>query len=172
MKKLLFATVLSFLGLMGNAQEKITPEQARSIAATTMANFTESVSFAYIKGVTLDGFRKKLCGPATPNTVGEGMINTAYSYLVKGIRKDQIIKTNDGKAVASAMAFFVEQHKKGISSDGSEIFGAKDILEKATAREAGGCRWYQFWCHVQVFANWVIDNWETIQQIIIFIMNL
>jgi hypothetical protein len=72
------------------------------------------------------------------------------------------------------MQFFLEQHKKGISSDGTEIFGSKDILEKATSSVAreGACKWYQFWCHVQVFANWLIDNWETISQIIIFIMSL
>ncbi|MEO6490816.1 MAG: hypothetical protein ABIO04_12810, partial [Ferruginibacter sp.] len=137
-----------------------------------MANFTMSCSFAYTKGVTLEGFKRTLCGPATPLAAGDVMIKSAYTYLSQGVTKDQIIKTNDGKAVAGAFQFFLDQHNRGVYSDGTEIFGSREILAKSTVAREGGCRWYQFWCHVEVFANWVVANWEVIQQILVFVLNL
>ena len=173
MKKLLFATVLSCCYLLGIAQDKVTDEQAKAITANTMANFTESVSFAYVKGISLGDFKIRLCGKAEPVDAGDGMIETAYSYLSNGATKDEIIKENDGIAVARALKYLSDQHNKGVvSSDGSELFGGKESLGNSTIAKTEGCKWYQFWCHVQDFANWVVANWPTIQQIIIVILSL
>lgn len=90
MKKLFLSIVICLSFLFGISQEQITAEQARVISASTMAAFTQSTSFAYSKGITLDGFRKKLCGPTVPLPQGEAMIKTAYNYLVQGISKEQI----------------------------------------------------------------------------------
>ncbi|MEP7163220.1 MAG: hypothetical protein ABI741_00925 [Ferruginibacter sp.] len=173
MKKLLFAMTLSCCYLLGIAQDNITAEQAKAITANTMANFTQSVSFAYTKGISLGDFRKKLCGKATPLDAGNGMIETAYSYLSNGVTKDRIIKENDGIAVAKAFRYLYDQHNRGVaSSDGSELFGGKENLANSQVARAEDCRWYQFWCHVQVFANWVVQNWPTIQQILIYLLGL
>lgn len=164
--------VLGCFCLPGIAQDKVTDEQAKAIAANTMANFTQSVSFAYIKGISLGDFKIRLCGKAEPVDAGDGMIETAYSYLSNGATKDEIIKENDGIAVARALKYLSDQHNKDVvSSDGSELFGGKENLQNSTIAKAEGCRWYQFWCHVHDFADWVIDNWPVIQAIIEFILN-
>jgi hypothetical protein len=173
MKKLLIAIVLNCCFFAGIAQETVTADQARAITANTMANFTQSVSYAYVKGITLGDFRSKLCGKAIPLDAGNGMIETAYTYLSNGVTKDRIIKENDGIAVAKAFKYLSDQNKRGVvSTDGSELFGGKTALENNTVAKATGCRWYQFWCHVQDFANWVVQNWAVIQQILIYILSL
>jgi len=171
MKKLLFAIALNCCYFLGTAQSKITAEDAKAITTNVMANFTESTSFAYTKGITLDQFRSKLCGKAVPVDAGNGMIEAAYSYLSNGISKTDIIKQNDGVAVANAFKFLLDQHNKGIEPDGTELFGGKSALENAPVAKAPGCKWYQFWCLVQNFANWVVANWPMIFQLIQLILN-
>ena len=166
MKKLLFAIVLNCCYFFGMAQTKITADEARSITANVMANFTENVSFAYSKGISLNEFKNKLCGRAEPVEAGNGMIETAYTYLSKGISKDQVIRENNGLAVANAFKFLLDQHNKGIEPDGTELFGGKNALEAAPVAKAVGCKWYQFWCLVQDFANWVVGNWSIIAAIL------
>ena len=146
---------LSCCHLSGIAQDNVTAEQAKAITANTMANFTQAVSFAYTKGISLGDFQKKLCGKAIPLDAGNGMIETAYSYLSTGITKDRIIKENDGIAVAKAFKYLYDQHVRGVvSTDGSELFGGKENLENTSAAKEG-CRWYQFLCHVQQFIAWL-----------------
>lgn len=157
---------LSCCYFFGIAQEKITAEEARNITATTMANFTFSTSNAYYKGMSLESFRAKLCGSAVPMRQGDAMIETAYIYLSKGLTKEEIINVNDGRAVANALQFLSNQHNKGIVTDGTEIFGGNNILLRTAFTAKEGCKWYQFWCHVQVFANWVVENWPTILEIL------
>ena len=162
---------LSCCYLLGIAQDNVTAEQAKAITANTMANFTQSVSFAYTKGISLGDFRKKLCGKAMPLDAGNGMIETAYSYLSTGVTKDRIIKENDGIAVAKAFKYLYDQHSKGVvGTDGSELFGGKENLANGAAAKAADCRWYQFWCQVENFANWVVNNWPVIVQIIEYIL--
>lgn len=172
MKKLLFALALNCCYFFGTAQDKISAEEARLITANVMANFTESVSFVYTKGISLDQFRSRLCNKAVPVKAGDGMIETAYNYLSKGITKTQIVKENDGVAVANAFKFLSDQHNKGIDTDGTELFGGKTALESAPVSKAAGCKWYQFWCLVQDFANWVVQNWPVILEIINVVVGL
>jgi len=173
MKKLLLAVALNCCYFLGTAQTKISADEAKNITANIMANFTEAVSFAYVKGVSLTDFKSRLYGRAKPVAAGVGMIETAYGYLSNGIRKDQIVKENNGVAVANAFKYLSDQNSKGIvGTDGSELFGGKENLGNAPVAKADGCRWYQFWCLVENFANWVVANWPTIQQIIQFILGL
>lgn len=168
MKRLIFLLTLSCGCLFVSGQQKMTPEYARKVTANTMANFTESVSFAYVKGVTFEGFRKTLCGSATPLDQGNYMIKQAYTYLSKGVTKERIMLEDNGRAVAGAMQLFLNQHNKGINYEGSEIFGEKSVLEK-TSSSREGCRWYQFWCHVQAVILWVAIEWGLIPEIIIWV---
>jgi len=166
MKKLLLALALNCCYFLGTAQTKITVDEAKSITANVMANFTQSASFAYSKGVTLDQFKVRLYGKAVPVIAGNTMAEVAYSYLSRGVSKEQIARENDGVAVANAFKFLLDLHNKGIEPDGTELFGSKTALENNPAAKAAGCRWYQFWCLVENFANWVVANWPTIQTIL------
>lgn len=158
---------LSCCYLLGLAQDKVTPEEAKAITANTMANFTQSVSFAYVKGISFGEFKKRLCGNANPLDAGNGMIETAYGYLSNGYTKDRIIKENDGLAVGRAFKYLLDQHNKGVvNTDGSELFGGKSLPNYGAVAKANGCRWYQFWCHVHDFAEWVVQNWPTILAIL------
>jgi len=171
MKKLLFAIALQCCYFLGTAQTKITADEARMITGTMMAHFTESVSFAYDKCATLKDFKSRLYGKAVPTVAGDGMVEKAYLYLSGEKSKEHIIKENDGVAVANAFKYLLDQHKNGnVIADGSELFGGKDDLENNPVAKAADCKWYQFWCLVENFANWVVQNWETIYQIIVVIL--
>ena len=170
MKKLLIAIVLHCCCFLGSAQSKITEDEARDITAHVMANFTESVSFAYEKGMSLDEFKLNLCSKAEPAKEGNAMIETAYSYLSNGIGKENIIKENNGISVANAFKFLLDEHNKGIESDETTLFGEKKYLENNDVAKAAECKWYQFWCQVHDFADWLVQNWPTIYDIILFIL--
>lgn len=175
MKKLLFALVLHACFFTVSAQTTITADQAKSLSANIMASFTDAASFAYTKGITLDQFKSRLCGKAAPVYAGNLMIEEAYNYLNRGTSKADIAKQNNGVAVANAFKFLLDQHKKGIEPDGTEIFGGRTALDangNQVSKVASGCRWYQFWCLVQEFANWVVANWAVIAQIISFLLAL
>jgi len=163
MKILIFTIGFLASYVYGSAQTSVSPEQARSNMANIMGAFTEASSFAYSKGTTLDQFRLKLSGKAIPVLAGNLMIEEAYNYLVKGISREQVVKENNGVAVAKAFKFLLEQHNKGIEPDGTEIFGGKAILDgNATPVWKAGCKWYQFWCLVQQVATAIYNNWELI----------
>jgi hypothetical protein len=172
MKKLFLVLSIVSYCLTGFAQQKITQEQAKSICAQQMAAFTKVVSGAYQKGSSFDQFLYALCGRSPVTVEGTNQLKVAYNFLTQGVSNDFIIKNYSGKEVAASMNYLSNLHKKGIVSDGSELFGGKTGTENtALAKNADGeCKWYQFWCLVQEFANWVIDNWDAIQQIIIFIL--
>jgi hypothetical protein len=156
-------------------QKSITPEQGKEILVNTMANFTKGVSFAYTKGVTYKQFKSTLCGASKPIAEGDAMLLAAFNYLSTGATKEDIIREDNGKAVYDAMKYSYNIHAKGIVAepDGTELFGGKSITNSTVlAKNEAGCRWYQFWCHVQTFANWVIANWQTIKDILVVVVTL
>ena len=102
---------------------------------------------------------------------GDGMVEKAYLYLSGEKSKEHIIKENDGVAVANAFKYLLDLHKNGnVIADGSELVGGREDLENNPVAKAADCKWYQFWCLVENFANWVVQNWETIYQIIVVIL--
>lgn len=164
MKKLSFGIAFLACYIIGPAQTSVSPEQARSNLAGIMAAFTEASSFAYSKGITYDQFKLRLCGKAVPVYSGNLMIEEAYNYLNKGIGREQVLKENNGTAVAKAFKFLLDQHNKSVEPDGTELFGGKAILDgNATpVSKAGGCKWYQFWCLVQQVVASLFYNWNLI----------
>src|SRR6476620_730698 len=158
MKKIFVFLVMAAGFYSTQAQQKITSEQARSICAQQMASFTNVVAGAYTKGMTYDAFQYTLCGKLQPTVEGANQLKAAYNYLSAGTSSDQIIKTYSGREIAASMNFLLQSHNKGLESDGSELFGGKTGMINSTYKAAGGCHWYQFWCLVQEFANWVINN--------------
>jgi hypothetical protein len=170
MKKLFFVLSIVSYCFAGFAQQKITQDQAKSICAQQMAAFTRAVSGAYQKGSSYDQFQYALCGRSAVTTEGVNQLKVAYNFLTQGVSNDFIIKNYSGKEVAASMNYLSNLHSKGIASDGSELFGGNTgTSNNALAKNAdGGCKWYQFWCLVQEFANWVVDNWPVISQILLF----
>ncbi len=170
MKNLLFAIVLFCSSLGVTAQSNITANEAKAITANVMADFTKSVAYAYDKCVTLDEFKMKLYGKATPTAAGDGLVEAAYLYLSGGKGREEILEKDNGIAVARAFRYLYDQHKQGnVIADGSELFGGKDDLESNPEARAADCKWYQFWCLVENFANWVVQNWQIIHEILIII---
>lgn len=168
MKKVLLVLSIMTYCLSGSAQ-KITKEQAQSICAQQMAAFTKAVSPAYKKGISYEQFQTVLCGKSLPTKEGSNQLKVAYNFLTQGVTNDFIIKNYTGAEVAACMKVLMNLHEKGIESDGSELFGGKTGTDNnGLAKLDGGCHWYQFWCHVQTFANWVVANWPIIAQILIF----
>jgi hypothetical protein len=168
MKKVFLVLSIVTYCLTGMAQEKITAALARSICAQEMAAFTRVVSGAYQKGYTYDQFQFTLCGKLQPTAEGANQLKVAYNFLTQGATSDFILKNYSGKEVAASLSYLSNLHKKGIESDGAELFGGKTgTTNTSLAKNAeGGCKWYQFWCLMQGFANWVVANWPVISQIL------
>ncbi len=161
--------------IQATSDASLTKDQAKEIVGKTMASFTQSVAFAYTKGVSYKQFRNTLCGIAKPNVEGDGMLLAAYNHLSKGTSAEDIIKFDDGNAIINAMKYSSGLNAKGgiIQTDGSELFGGKTIANNTeAARVAAGCKWYQLWCHVQAFVGYVVDHWETINAIICLFTSL
>src|SRR4051812_38818711 len=123
MKKLILLFSIIFYSLIGNAQEKMTKEQARLICAQEMEAFTKAVSGSYQKGSSYDQFQFSLCGNLQPSAEGKSQLMAAYNFLVQGTASDVIIKNYAGKEIANSLQYLADLHKKGIESDGSELFG-------------------------------------------------
>lgn len=174
MKKVFLGLAILTYCLTGMAQTKITPEQARSICAQQMAAFTKAVSGSFQKGSSFDQFQFALCGKFKPTVEGANQLRVAHNFLTQGVSNDFIIRSYNGKEIAASMNYLLNLHNKGFESDGAELFGGITATENSSlAKNAEGpCRWYQFWCLTQAFANWVVANWTVIAQIIATIMQI
>ena len=173
MKKVLLVLAIVCYCLTGMAQEKITYDQARLICAQEMAAFTKAVSPAYKKGFSYEQFRFTLCGKLQPIVQGTNQLRVAFNFLTQGVTNDFIIKNYKGKEIAASLDYLYNEHKKGFDSDGAELFGGKTGGENTfLSKTEGGCRWFQLWCHMQPFANWVVGNWPVIKDIILTIIML
>ncbi|MEO8770276.1 MAG: hypothetical protein ABI402_09335 [Ferruginibacter sp.] len=167
MKKVLVVLTIMSYCFTGYAQEKMTKEQARSICAQQMAAFTNAVSGSYKKGISFEQFQSSLCGGLQPTTEGSNQIKAAYNYLSQGIFADAIIKSNDGKEIAYSLNYLLNLHKKGIESDGSELFGGKSgTANSSFAKTEGGCKWYQLLCQLQAIVNWLVDYWNFVTNVL------
>lgn len=154
--------------IRGIAQDKMTYEQARLICSQTMASFTKAVSGSYQKGNSYQQFQVALCGNIQPTTEGANQLKAAYNFLVQSASADAIIKSYDGKEVAASLNYLLNAHKRGLESDGSELFAGKTgATNSSFAKNAeGGCRWYQVTCLVQAVVNWVVMQWATVTGIL------
>jgi hypothetical protein len=191
MKKIIFALVmltgLTTLNAQRNSSSfKITKETeinaktAQALTANVMATFTSKVAGAYSKGDSYNAFLSKLganavnakAGVAPAYQAGNEMLAKAYKYLSTGTSVTDIIANDDGKTVANALNYAYNQSTSSkITTSGAELFNLNTTAtESSTAKS--GCKWYQFFCHVETFFDWVVDNWVTIKDIIILAVSL
>ncbi|MEO6671712.1 MAG: hypothetical protein ABIN36_19665 [Ferruginibacter sp.] len=160
MKRILMLVTIMCCCFVCYAQQKMTMEQARNICAQHMAAFTKAVSGSYKKGISFEQFQSALCWGLQASLEGSNQIKVAYDFLVQGTTSDAIIKNYDGKEVGYSLNYVSNLHKKGIESDGAELFGGKTgTANTSFAKNEGGCKWYQFMCLLQGFVNWVVTNW-------------
>ena len=68
--------------------------------------------------------------------------------------------------MAASVLYLKKVYDINPKSDGSELFGGKtdanDNRLTAAARK-GRCRVFELWCHLEDFAKWIIDHWNTIE---------
>lgn len=173
MKNVLFILSFFAFSLQGIGQTKITAEQAHSICAQQMVAFTRAVAPSYQKGQTYEQFRFTLMGKTLPTPEGANQLKAAYNFLLQGVTNEFILTNYKGVEIANSMKYLSDLNSKGIISDGSELFGGKTGTDNTFAKSGDGpCKWYQFWCLTQEFANWVVNNWQTISQIIAIIIKV
>jgi hypothetical protein len=170
MKTMFLFFSMLFLSCFIHAQQKLTQEEARFICAEMMANFTNAVSDNYKEGMGYEEFQASLCGEWQPVEEGKAQLEKAFSIIEKKTSKDEILKTYAGVEIAGSLRFLSRLNEIGIESDGSELFGGK-TESKADETGERKCKWYQVWCHVQVFANWVLQNWDQIRVILDYILH-
>ena len=153
MKNLLFGLIATVLfAFNGNAQEKLTQEDVRLQLAQGMADFTSSLRTAFEKTDNVEDFKKTVagCWYAKMPSEGNDLLDAAHSILSKKLSEDEIVKEYNGKEMAVAALYIDNLSKKGIKTDGSELFGGTtgDFNPYATLVTAR-CRWYQLGCWIK-----------------------
>lgn len=171
MKKLLFGLIAIVLfAFNGNAQEKVSQEEVRVLLAKGMADFTNSLKPAFEKTNNVEDFKKTVlgCWDAKIPEEGNKLLDAAYKILSKKLSEEEIVKEYNGKEMGAAVLYIDSLTKKGIKTDGSELFGGStgDFNPYATLVEAR-CRWYQLGCWIkeifgenagQVILNAIVDT--------------
>ncbi len=149
MKNLLFGLIATVLfSPAGNAQ-KYTQDDVRLLLAQGMSDFTSSLKPAFEKSENVEEFKQIVTGcwySKLPNE-GTNLLDAAYKLLADKTSEDQILKDYNGKEMAIAVLYIDALSKKGIKTDGSELFGGTtgDFNPYATLFTAK-CRWYQIQC--------------------------
>ena len=152
MKNLLFGLIATVLfSFNGNAQ-KVTQEDVRLQLAEGMVDFTNSLKPAYEKAEDVEEFKKIVTGCWYQKTTEEGndLLDAAYKLLSKKTSQDDILKNYNGKEMAVAALYIDSLSRKGVKTDGSELFGGTtgDFNPYATMVTAK-CRWYQLGCWIK-----------------------
>ena len=153
MKNLLFGLIATVLfAFNGNAQ-KLTQEDVRLQLAHGMVDFTKSLNLAYEKSDNVEEFKKIVIGCWNPKTTVEGsdLLDAAYKLLSNNTSEEEILKNYNGKEMATAALYVDNLSKKGIKTDGSELFGGTtgDFNPYATLSTTSKCRWYQIGCWIK-----------------------
>ena len=150
MKNLLFGLIATVLfAFNGNAQEKLTQEDVRVLLAHGMADFASSLKPAFEKTDNVEDFKKTIagCWYSTMPIQGNDLLDAAYAILSKRLSEEEILKSYNGKEMAAAALYVDSLSKKGVKTDGSDLFGGTtgDFNPYATMFTAK-CRWYQVGC--------------------------
>ncbi|MCF6131304.1 hypothetical protein [Flavobacterium wongokense] len=152
MKNLLFGIIATILfAFNGNAQ-KVTQEELRLILAQGMADFTSSLKPAFEKSKNVEDFKKRVTGNwySKIPTEGNDLLEASYELLSKKTSNDDILKNYNGKEMAVAALYIDSLSKKGVQTDGTELFGGttgdfNPYSETVSAK----CRWYQLACWIK-----------------------
>jgi len=149
MKNLLLGLVATVLFAFNANAQKITQESVRLQLAQGMSDLTVSLKPAFDKTTNVDDFKKTITGSWYSKITKEGndLLNASFKLLSSKTSQEEILKNYNGKEMAAAALFVNNLSKKGIKTDGSELFGGKTgdfnpYASTVTAR----CKWYQLGC--------------------------
>ena len=149
MKNLLLGLVATVLFAFNANAQKITQESVRLQLAQGMSDLTVSLKPAFDKTTNVDDFKKTITGSWYSKITKEGndLLNASYKLLSNKTSQEEILKNYNGKEMAAAALFVNNLSKKGIKTDGSELFGGKtgDFNPYASTVRAR-CKWYQLGC--------------------------
>jgi hypothetical protein len=96
----------------------------------------------------------------------------SYKLLSSKASQAEILKNYNGKEMAAAALYVDNLSKKGIKTDGSELFGGKtgDFNPYANTITAK-CRWYQLGCWIkEIFGD--ENGQHIIDEIVKYLLNL
>lgn len=131
-----------------NAQNK-NQEAIRLQLAQAMVDLTNSLNLAYENSDNVEEFKKTVTGCWYPEIPREGndLLNAAYELLYNKFSKEEVLKNYSGKEMAQAILFIDKLTKKGIKTDGSELFGGTTgDFNSYSNLILAQCRWYQMCC--------------------------
>ena len=152
MKNLLLGLVATVLFAFNANAQKITQESVRLQLAKGMSDLTVSLKPAFDKTTNVDDFKKTIAGSWYSKITKEGndLLNASYKLLSSKTSPEEILKNYNGKEMAAAALYVDNLSKKGIKTDGSELFGGKtgDFNPYASTVTAK-CRWYQLSCWIK-----------------------
>ena len=138
-----------------------------------MVSFVDGVKPIYREGMNLETFTSKLVGDnharnMTPE--GRALLDKAFEYLSKGASPNDILKTDTGSEIASALLFVKTHNYKNKTEDGDLVlFGnttGEDFPSDSQLNERRRCKWYQIGCHLSNIWNWLVENHETILEVL------
>lgn len=149
MKNLLFGLIAMVLfSFNGNAQ-KVTQENVRLQLAKGMVDFTNTLKPAFEKSRNVEEFKKIITGNwySKISKEGDDLLNVTYQLLSNRTSNEEILKNYSGKEMAAAALYVDSLSKKGVKTDGSELFGGTtgDFNPYPNTTQAR-CRWYQLSC--------------------------
>jgi hypothetical protein len=152
MKNLLFGLIATVLFASNGNAQKITQESVRLQLAQGMSDLTSTLKPAFDKTSNAEDFKKLITGSWYSNITKEGndLLNMSYKLLSSKTSPEEILKNYNGKEMAAAALYVDNLFKKGIKSDGSELFGGttgdyNPYVNEVTAK----CRWYQLSCWIK-----------------------
>jgi hypothetical protein len=162
------ATFFLFFSVIAQKRNQPTQESIRIELSKGMVNFISSIKPYCKKGQSKQEFINYVCTPWKPTNEGSALLGKAYDLINTGVSNENILVSYNAKEMASAVIYLKKITNINSKSDASELFGGKTgVNDNILARAANeGCKWYQVWCHLQGFAQWVVDNWDTISQIL------
>jgi hypothetical protein len=126
-----------------------------------MASFVESVQPIYKTGMSYSTFKSSLLGKSatTITTEGDALLLKAYNYISNSTAINYILKNESGKELASAFRFVTLYNVENKSKKGDLVlFGnttGDTFPNDAILNRVQDCRWYQIFCHLGNFWDWL-----------------
>lgn len=152
MKKLVFGLIATITFVFNTNAQNISQNELREILAKGMVEFTNSLKPAFEKSKDTEDFKKIVTGAWYPKITREGndLLNASYKLLSQKASNEEILRNYNGKEMAAAALYVDGLVKKGVKTDGSELFGGttgdyNPYANTITAR----CRWYQIGCWIR-----------------------
>lgn len=152
MKNLWFGLIATVLFAFNLNAQKMTQENVRLLMAQGMYDFSASLKPTFDTSSTLEDFKKKTTGRSYLKITKEGndLLTDAYYFLSTKATQDQIVNSYNGKAMAAAALYLDTLSRKGIKTDGSELFGGTTgDFNPYTNANLFRCNWYQIGCWIK-----------------------